>query len=307
MSQSPQSGVEEFSTTLFEKFLAVVLAVFILIGSFWIYNHPLDYVSKVRDAPAASVSVSDKALLKRVDDIDLKITNAQLKLDDVKATRNDARERYRTQLEAGVTDATAQGKYDRAEAQVANLEANIRTLERALAQARTSAAPAAKRVQVAKQRAQRQYDHRVHTASVITFAARIAYGIFVLVLGFVLMRALQRRHSRWTIIGMSIVGAGTVQALWFAGDYFDIFNRGALMLSLIGIALTIGVFLGYQRFLAVRIPRRRVRKGQCMFCGYPVGDHANCEGCGRAAHASCTSCGDRRRVGAAHCGACGAS
>lgn len=307
MSQSPQSGVEEFSTTLFEKFLALVLAIFILIGSSWIYNHPLDFESRVADAPTATISAGDRALRQRVEDIDLKLSNAQLDIEELKSTRDDARERYRTQLEAGLSDATARSSYDRAEAQVAKRQSEIRSLEQSLARARTAAAPADARYEEAHQRAQRRYEDRVHTAKWITFIARIAYGILVLVLGFMMMRAMQRRHSRWTIIGMSIVGAGTIQALWFAADYFDIFNRGALMLSLIGIALTIGVFLGYQRFLAVRIPRRRVRKGQCMFCGYPVGDHAHCEGCGRAAHASCTSCGDRRRVGAAHCGACGAS
>ncbi len=307
MSRSSQSGVEEFSTTLFEKFLALVLAVFVLIGSSWVYNHPLEFEHRVGAEPVATTSAADQTLEDRVVDTEFKLSDAHDILDAAKATRNDARERYRTQLDAGVNDLSAKGAYDRAEQKVTNGEASVRRLERELAQARTAAAPAEQRRRAAQRQIHRRYEQRVHTARVLTFVTRIAYGIAVLVFGFLLMRAMQRRHSRWTIIGMSIVGAGTIQALWFAGDYLDIFNRGALLLSLIGIALTIGVFLGYQRFLAVRIPRRRVRKGQCMFCGYPVAGHAHCEGCGRAAHASCTSCGEQRRVGALHCGGCGAA
>ena len=52
---------------------------------------------------------------------------------------------------------------------------------------------------------------------------------------------------------------------------------------------------------------RRVRKGECPFCGYPVragGTH--CEGCGREVIGDCATCGNERRVGTAHCAACGA-
>ena len=64
--------------------------------------------------------------------------------------------------------------------------------------------------------------------------------------------------------------------------------------------------IGHARYLARHIPLRRVRKGECPYCGYPirVGDH--CEGCGRTVVGECTTCHLPRRIGTFHCAACGA-
>jgi hypothetical protein len=78
------------------------------------------------------------------------------------------------------------------------------------------------------------------------------------------------------------------------------------VLSLFGIALTLLAFVALQRYLARRLPLRRVRKRECPFCGYPVRGNRRCEGCGREVVAGCAACGADRRVGVLHCGACGA-
>jgi hypothetical protein len=66
--------------------------------------------------------------------------------------------------------------------------------------------------------------------------------------------------------------------------------------------------VGLERYLARRAPRRRVRRGQCPYCAYPVRDGGtHCEGCGRATVAACATCSADRRVGTAHCAACGAA
>jgi hypothetical protein len=98
-------------------------------------------------------------------------------------------------------------------------------------------------------------------------------------------------------------------ALVMAGDYLtdyiDVEELGPFVLSLAGIALTLAVFWWLQRYLARRIPQRRVRKGECPFCGYPVRSGGHCEGCGRPVIGECTTCHQPRRVGTFHCGACG--
>ena len=90
-------------------------------------------------------------------------------------------------------------------------------------------------------------------------------------------------------------------------DYFDPIDLGPLVLSLIGIVATLIAFVVLQRYLAKRLPSRRVRKSECPFCGYPVRGNTHCEGCGRDVIAPCAQCDAPRRVGAVHCGACGAA
>jgi len=91
----------------------------------------------------------------------------------------------------------------------------------------------------------------------------------------------------------------------YAGSYLAFDEVGPLAISIAGIALTLAAFVALQRFLAKRIPARRVRRGECSFCGFPLRGTPHCEGCGRAAVAACSSCGQERRVGTARCGNCG--
>jgi hypothetical protein len=80
------------------------------------------------------------------------------------------------------------------------------------------------------------------------------------------------------------------------------------VLALVGVVLTLSAFAALQRYLARRVPVRRVRRNQCPFCGYPVrGEGPFCEGCGRDVVAECATCGQPRRVGTARCAACGAA
>jgi predicted amidophosphoribosyltransferase len=78
-----------------------------------------------------------------------------------------------------------------------------------------------------------------------------------------------------------------------------------LLLSLIGVAATVVAFWLLQRYLARRLPLRRVRRRQCPYCGFPVDDNERCEGCGREVQAACAHCAAPRRIGAPFCGACG--
>jgi len=102
-----------------------------------------------------------------------------------------------------------------------------------------------------------------------------------------------------------------VLVLIFAGDYVGDYiswpRTGPLVLSLVGVAVTLVVFAVLQRYIRRLTPIRRVRRRQCPFCGYPVKDNEHCEGCGRTVVGDCTTCGEPRRVGTRFCGACGAT
>ncbi|MEX0673330.1 MAG: hypothetical protein WD067_01055 [Gaiellaceae bacterium] len=52
-------------------------------------------------------------------------------------------------------------------------------------------------------------------------------------------------------------------------DYVDPLELGPLLLSLVGVLATLAAFVALQRYLARRVPARRVRKAECPFCGYP--------------------------------------
>jgi hypothetical protein len=80
---------------------------------------------------------------------------------------------------------------------------------------------------------------------------------------------------------------------------------GPLAISLASVVLTLGAFAALQRYLAQRIPGRRVRKGECPFCGFPARGGRHCEGCGRPVISECARCHEPRRVGTERCAACG--
>ena len=105
------------------------------------------------------------------------------------------------------------------------------------------------------------------------------------------------------------VGSSALVALVLAGDYVtdyvDPLELGPLVLAAAGAAMTVAAFVALQRYLARRLPIRRVRKGECPFCGYPARGTGHCEGCGREVIAECSRCTAPRRVGTLHCGACG--
>ena len=107
-------------------------------------------------------------------------------------------------------------------------------------------------------------------------------------------------------------GFDDVFAVDYVTDYIDPLDLGPFVLSAIGVAATIVTFRVLQRYLAARLPGRRVRKGECPFCGFPLResglqDGPHCAGCGRDVVAPCAACAAPRRVGSSYCGACGAS
>jgi hypothetical protein len=298
--------VEEIQTTKGEKLLAVVLAVFLLIGGIWIYVKIDD---AVRTSTKAGFSYrgtpAEQAATKR--SIVAENRAAQASRAHARALQNlvQSREAYRTALEAKRPEAARLGQaYDRAQARLSRTE-------RALVDARRETVAAAPAAEAAQRHIDDVQTARENRHELLAFVFRLAFVLANIVFGYWLLARLRRRRSRYYPIGMAFVGYAAVLALVMAGDYltdyFDPLDLGPLVLSLVGILATLIAMVMLQRYLAKRLPSRRVRKSECPFCGYPVRGNTHCEGCGRDVIAPCAQCDEPRRVGAAHCGVCGAA
>jgi hypothetical protein len=287
--------IEDIESTKSEKLLAVVLAIFLLIGGIWTYQK-IDDVA--REATKVTLSPAEQAAQARFFDAQARVFEAEEQEAAALSELELRREAYRTALDAGEPAQDLARAYHEAEDQYEAAQA-----ARAQAQAEVEAArPAAA---AASAREAESFEH----SALIAFLARLAFVIAVIAASYLLLGALRKRRSRYFPMGLAAVGFAAILALVLAGDYVtdyvDPLELGPLVLALVGIGLTIVAFAALQRYLARRVPLRRVRKRECPFCGFPVGDNEHCEGCGRVVVAECATCAQPRRVGTLHCGACG--
>jgi hypothetical protein len=294
--------IEEIQTTKSEKLLAFVLAVFLLIGGIWFYTK-LDRFERTSYQPLERVATpAERTAIDRYEAAQQQLATATERVRRARQELVFRREAYRTALDANEPARQLRAGYENAQASLTQAQD-----ERAAASAAVRAArPAA---DAAFQRVSREQRESAHHGELTTFALRLGYVLAVMGLAYWLLGWLRRRRSRYLPLGMAAVGFAAILALFMAGDYLtdyiDVRSLGPFVLSFAGIALTVGAFVGLQRYLARRIPYRRVRKGECPFCGYPVHGNDHCEGCGRTVVGECTTCARPRRVGTLHCGACG--
>jgi hypothetical protein len=303
---STRVDVEEIQVTRSEKLLAVVLAGFLLIGGIWAYvkiddavrtTSPADYSYRGTPAQQAAIARENRARNE--------LAAASQAVATARQQLEFRREAYRTALEAHRAEAASLGRsYDRARTKLAQAKRRA-AAARAAARAAHPAADSAHRAVFDEQLG------RVHQRELLAFVFRLAFVIANVLFGYVLLARLRRRRSRYYPVALAFVGYAAVLAFVMAGDYvtdyFDPIDLGPLVLSLVGIAATLVAMVALQRYLAKRLPSRRVRKSECPFCGYPVRGNEHCEGCGRDVIAPCSACSEPRRVGALHCGACGAA
>jgi hypothetical protein len=297
---STELDVEQLESTKSEKLLALVLAVFLLIGGVWAYQEIDD---KVRAAiPLHEPSAAEREAIRTFDQAQQRHAQAG---ETVRRTRDELelrREAYRTALDAGDPAGALRAQYRAAGAAFEQ----ARATQEAAARAETTARPAAK---AAQERVSRDVEKRRDRQELVIFLLRTGAAVVFVLAGYVLLTRLREKGSRWFPLSLSIVLFATVFAFVVAADYltdyFDPFDAGILLLSLIGAAATVAAFWLLQRYLARRLPLRRVRRRQCPYCGFPADDNERCEGCGRAVQAACAHCAAPRRVGAPFCGACG--
>jgi hypothetical protein len=299
---STHVDVEEIQTTRSEKLLAVVLAVFLLIGGSWTYERIDD---EVRDAVGTAVGASpeDQAALDRLARAQDRLNTATQEEAAARDNLELRREAYRTALDAGRTAPALEAEYRQAQVRFDRARRGVERVRQEVEAARPAADRANRRL-VNEQ--ERQEDRR----ALLTFVLRFVFVVAALGLGYWLLARLRRRGSRYFLLAFAVVGSAVILAFVLATDYItdyiDPLDLGPLVLTVVGIALTLLAFAALQRYLSRRLPARRVRKRECPFCGYPVRGNRRCEGCGREVVASCTACGEDRRVGVLHCGACGA-
>jgi hypothetical protein len=294
--------VEDIQTTKSEKLLAVVLAAFLLIGAIWTYQKLDDWVAE-RVAPVeVQLSPADQAAIDRNAAASQRLSAAQTQLLQAQSDLEFRREAYRTALDAGRPAEDLEAQYEAAQQQLARAEDEVGAAQMEVASTRQAA-------EAAYQRQQELYSERVDHHELVAFLLRLGLVLGLLGFGYWLLARLRRARSRYFPVALAVVGTAGILALVMAGDYItdyvDPVALGPLVLAAAGIGLTLAAFAALQRYLARRVPFRRVRKHECPFCGYPVGQNDHCEGCGREVIAQCATCAQPRRVGTLHCGACG--
>lgn len=313
MTTRPQ--LSEMETTRAAKFLAWVLAGFLLVGGLWAYSQPLDRTDDgaryAEPAGAPPGSPADRAAIERHRGIRAELRRARSSAAARRRDLVDAREAYRTALDAGAPAAELERRYERAQSELSEAEAKVQRARRRTAELAVPAREARERIREARRREARAAEERVETRERETFGLRLAWVLLCLGAAFLLFDRQRRAHSRYLVTGLAAIGFAAVQAIVMAADYttdyIEIMEIGPLVLSLTGTALTLAALVALQRYLARRLPRRRVRRGECPYCGFPAGAAAHCEGCGRPVVASCATCNEPRRVGTPHCAACGSA
>jgi hypothetical protein len=290
--------IEEIEATKSEKFLAVVLLAFLLIGTIWFY---VKVDAWVPGGPNYAASAAEQRAHQAQDDAWGRQADAEQVVEREKSELALAKNDFDIAVAKGDDAATAETEYKKAEAE-------LREAQRSLGEAQQetrSAERAVARFDRARQERAEDSGHNWAVAGV-----RLGFIVAWLLASLRFVGNLRRRQSRFLPLGFAAAGAGVITAVVYATDYSTDYiswrDLGPIVLSAAGAVATIGAFVGLQRWLAARIPGRRVRNGECPFCGHPRrGDAPHCEGCGREVIAPCAACSQPRRVGSPHCGACG--
>lgn len=297
---STRVDTEDIAATRSERVLAVVLVVFLLIGSGWFYVKIDDWVGGSR---AWEYTAAEQRSIDAAETAEDRAWRAEEERDTALTDLELARENLSLAIEQDQPTGSLSETFEEAQTEYAEARA-----EATAARSRADAA------QQAADDARETYDDRAGGKDgrywIVALLRLLLVG--ALVGGSLRLITVQRaRESRYLTLGLSAVAASTLTAVWFAGDYItdyiDVLELGPLVLSVLGAGATVVAFVALQRYLARRVPRGRVRKGECPFCGFPVrGDGPHCEGCGREVVGECGACSSPRRVGSPHCAVCGA-
>jgi hypothetical protein len=294
--------VEEIQTTKSEKLLAVVLAAFLLVGGLWSYQKIDDSIRAAVDPAVAAPT--DRAAAERLEVASGRLLQAEEAERRALERLELAREAYRTALDADAPAGTLERAYEDAQAAYGQAQAAVAAARDEVAEATPAARAAQERIDAETRRATR-------LESLGSFGARLLLVLAALGVSYVLLGRLRAKGSRYLPLGLAGVGFAAVFAVVMAGDYVtdyvDPLEFGPLVLAAVGVGLTLLAFVALQRYLEKRIPMRRVRKGECPFCGFPGRGEAHCAGCGHSLLVECEACSRPRRVGALHCGACGSA
>jgi hypothetical protein len=298
---STHVDVEELQTTKSEKLLALVMAAFLLVAAIWAYQEIDDAVRNAM--PVRQATASEQVAIDRNQDAERELFRANTRVGERRQELVLRREAYRTALDANEPAAQLRARYLQANEAFEAARRERAAARRALDASRPAAAAAQERIA-------RDAEERRDRQELVVFVLRLGLAVAFLLGSYGLLARLRERNSRYFALATATVAAAVVFAFVLAvdylTDYFEPLDLGVLFLALLGAISTGIAFWVLQRYLARRLPRRRVRRGECPFCGFPVRGNDRCEGCGRTVKAACAACGAPRRVGSPHCGTCGA-
>jgi len=274
-----------------------MLAIFISVGAIWAYVRIDDIGTvAVQATPAEQTAIEADEAARRAH------FGAQRK---VRVADNEVartREAYRTALDADRSVAALERDYVVAQAALDDAEGRLKATRAEVDETAPAATQAESHLGQERNDEQTRHDRQ-------TFLLRLALLAAMLGSSYYLLARLRHRRSRYLPAIYAWTGASGVLAIVMAGDYtgnyVEFSEAGPLAISLAGIALTLAAFVALQRYLARQVPARRVRKGGCPFCGFPIRSGHHREGCGRLVVSECSRCHEPRRVGAEHCAACG--
>ncbi|MCL3836856.1 zinc ribbon domain-containing protein [Aeromicrobium duanguangcaii] len=301
---STRVDTEDIESTRSEKLLAVLMGIFLLVGTVWFYVQVPSWVGDAFSSTSETTLEQARNESSKLEDARYATSEA---LDTERNELDVAREAYKVALQekAGIADARAE--YDAAQQDYAKADAAAR-------KAATEADAAQKRLDRLENDAAE--GARTGTGAWIVALARLGF-IAVWTFGsYRLIGQLRRRESRYLALAFSTAAVGAIMALVFGvdyvTDYIDPLDLGPFVLSALGVAATVVAFRVLQKYLAARLPGRRVRKGECPFCGFPLreaglADGPHCGGCGRDVVAPCSTCHSPRRVGSSYCATCGSA
>ena len=161
-----QVEVEDIQTTKSEKLLAVVLAVFLLIGGLWAYEKSDDYVRRAIETTRPTAA--EREATSSLQDAQRRLARARRAEREALTTLEVRREAYRTALEAGRATAAQERSYRTAEASYEAAEAETRAAEREVAAARPAA-------QEARRASRGRREHRLDRQERYICARRLVF------------------------------------------------------------------------------------------------------------------------------------
>lgn len=308
---STRVDAEEIEITRGEKLLAVVLAVFVFVGAIWGYARLDVQPDDMFRDPVALLAPAERAALEAERDARRAARRADARAERRREELVEAREEYRTALDAGREASDLEAAYRRAQARARAAEALAGRRDEQLAAARAAASPVEMELRRRERAEARRAEDARDRAALVTAVLRLVLVVALLAAALWTMSALRRRRSRFLVAGYAGVAAATalgfVMGVDYVTDYLDPLDLGPIVLSLVGSALTVLALVALQRQVARRLPGFRVRRGECPYCGFPTGRGDHCEGCGREVVGRCGACSAPRRVGTPHCATCGAA
>ena len=207
-------------------------------------------------------------------------------------------------MDAGAPAVELRRAYVEAQERLASAESRVDVASEEISATRAAATEAA------RARSQALADEQTsHDRTVLGLRLGLILGMAAAAIW--LLGRLRARRSRYLPLVLAWLTATALLGVGLVADYSweefsSLSDLGPLMLAVAGAAMTIAAFVALQRYLARRLPIRRVGRGECPFCGFAQTGGAHCEGCGRRLVGECSTCQRDRRVGTPHCAACGA-